>query len=251
MKSLSCLFGTLTLYSFDQHLYRHTLCNSGFLDFTKLAVATVLLVSFSMHLLLVLFTTLCSGISALPSLPNLFRGTGLHHRQSTCPGNLPPLPEFEFPHMIMPISASNPDTSYPNTLTPNISVGDVSAVFNFDIPQARQGQMCTWQFLFPMQDQLTTSRFKLIGFGTFSFSLSMLGVGAVPGMTTYNNQPLQSNPHGFPCSVSMQPGSSYTLGSTICVPGLISVTMSSSDSQLEWFQDYNPCPIGLYMTYSP
>ncbi|KAI1611992.1 ubiquitin 3 binding protein But2 C-terminal domain-containing protein [Exophiala viscosa] len=210
-----------------------------------------------MRLLLLLIAAFCGGISALPFFDAIDHAVSavhkaIHPRQNcTCPGNLPELPDFEFPHLIIPISASNPKTAYPDTLVPNITAGDVSNIFNFDVPAERSGQTCTLEFLFPTLDQLSSSYFKLDGFGKFSFSLSAMGNGAVEGNTTYDNQPMGGDPHGFPCSKSMQPGNAYSLGSTLCVPGRISVTMSSTDSSLEWFQDYNPCPIGLYMTYSP
>ncbi|KIV76985.1 hypothetical protein PV11_08828 [Exophiala sideris] len=210
-----------------------------------------------MQFLLLLLAALCSSIFALPSFNAINSAIdaihrAIHPRQNcTCPGNLPELPDFEFPHMIIPISASNPTTAYPNTLVPNITAGDVSNIIDFDVPAERSGQTCTLQFLFPASDQLTTSYFKLVGFGTFSFSLSAMGTGAVEGNTTFDKQPMGGNPHGYPCSKSMQPGNAYTIGTNLCVPGRISVTMSSTDSSLEWFQDYNPCPIGLYITYSP
>lgn len=168
-----------------------------------------------------------------------------------CPGSLPDFPDFEFPHLIIPVSSSDPDTPYPNTLTPCVTAGDISVIFNFDIPGFRRGQMCNIKFFFPAQNQLTTSSFVLRGFGTYTFSLSALGAGAVDGSTTWNSQPLQDNPHGFPRAISMQPGHAYDIGNTICVPGRISITMSSTDSSLMWFQDWNPCPIGLFIVYSP
>lgn len=172
-------------------------------------------------------------------------------RPGRCPGYLPSSSNFEFPHLIIPISSRHPTTAYANTLTPFVTAGDFSAVFTFDIPEGRTGQMCTFRFFFPNETQLSTSSFRLDGVGTYSFSLSMLGAGAVAGQTTFDDQPLQSNPHGFPPEIRMRPGHAYSIGQTICVPGRISVTMSSADSNLTWFQDWNECPLGLFITYSP
>jgi hypothetical protein len=167
-----------------------------------------------------------------------------------CPANLPAFPDFEFPHLAIPISINNPDEPYSNTLTPYVTAGDIGMVFNFDIPLSRKGQTCVIEFFLPNQNQLSTSFFHLSGaYGDFLFSLSVLGGGAVAGNTTYNNQPLQANPHGFPRGIRMQPGHAWALGSTICIPGRIAITMSSSSSSLAWFQDWNPCPIGLYIIY--
>lgn len=205
-----------------------------------------------MHLPLLLLANLLGEALARPLIDTVSAvDDGNYGIEAQCPDYLPALPGFEFPHLIIPVSASNPTTEYANTLTPYITAGDISNIFNFDIPPERVGRMCTFEFLFPTQSQLETSSFQLTGFGTFSFSLSALGAGAIEGNTTFAHQPLQSFSHGFPRSLSMQPGHAYTLGQTICVPGRISMTMSSSDSSLTWFQDYNQCAIGMYMTYSP
>lgn len=205
-----------------------------------------------MHLPFLLLAFFLCGLSALPTLDSSFDAdSALYSGKDSCPGTLPALPDFEFPHLIIPISSSNPATAYPNTLTPFITAGDISAVFNFDIPESRNGQSCSIQFFFPALNQLNTSFFQLRGFGTYSFSMSPLGVGAVEGNTTFDNRPLPAYVHGFPKAVSMQPENAYAIGSTLCVPGSISITMSSSDSNLAWFQDFNPCPIGLFITYSP
>ncbi|EHY59238.1 hypothetical protein HRR83_001492 [Exophiala dermatitidis] len=191
-------------------------------------------------------------VSALPALDVASDvDAEVYSKDVPCPGNLPASPDFEFPHLIIPISSSNPTTAYPNTFVPNITAGDISDIFDFDIPESRVGQTCTIQFLFPRLDQLKTSFFQLRGFGTYSFSMSALGVGAVEGNTTFDNRPLPAYVHGFPKAVSMQPGNAYEIGSTICVAGRISMTMSSFDSSLAWFQDFNPCPMGLFITYSP
>ncbi|EXJ90470.1 hypothetical protein A1O1_03573 [Capronia coronata CBS 617.96] len=194
-------------------------------------------------------------LPALSALPTQDAGdvadNPMYSEPPSCPGTLPSMPDFEFPHLIIPISSSNPDTAYSNTLTPFVTAGDISEIFNFDIPESRNGQRCLIQFFFPHLDQLSTSFFQLRGFGTYSFSESPLGDGAIEGNTTFNARPLAAYVHGFPKAVSMQPGNAYTIGTTLCVPGRISLTMSSSDSNLAWFQDFNPCPIGLFITYSP
>jgi hypothetical protein len=167
-----------------------------------------------------------------------------------CPALLPAFPDFEFPHLAIPVSQKKPDTAYPNTLTPYVTAGDIAMIFNFDIPPSRKGQLCVLEFFFPTQSQLSTSSFQFKGaYGEYIFSLSVLGGGAVDGNTTYNNQPLQANPHGFPRIIHINPGHAWALGSTICVPGRIAVTLSSSNSSLRWFQDWNQCPIGLFITY--
>ncbi|EXJ80920.1 hypothetical protein A1O3_07208 [Capronia epimyces CBS 606.96] len=205
-----------------------------------------------MYLPFLLLAISLHGLSALATLEaDIDANNKVSSAADSCPGNLPAAPDFEFPHLIIPISSSNPSTAYPNTLTPFVTAGDISEIFNFDIPPSRTGQTCCFQFFFPFLDQLNTSYFQLRGFGTYSFSTSPLGDGAVEGNTTFNNRPLPAYVHGFPKAISMQPGHAYTIGTTLCVPGRMSITMSSSDSNLAWFQDFNPCPIGLFITYSP
>ncbi len=135
----------------------------------------------AMHLLLFLWTIfLNTAFAQLYMHPNSQNDRDIT-QPGPCPGILPASPDFEFPHLIIPISASNPTTAYPNTLTPSITAGDFSAVFNFDLPKSRSGQMCTMKFFFPNSSQLSTSSFELDGdgAGTYSFSLSILGAGAV------------------------------------------------------------------------
>ena len=178
-------------------------------------------------------------------------GDGDITQPGPCPAYLPPSPNYEFPHLSIPISQSNPDATFPNTYTPYVTADDISMVFDFDIPDSRQGQSCTIEFLLPNRSQLSTSDFHLSRVnGTYIFSLSVLGTGAVEGETTFNNQILQANPHGFPRTIQMQPGHAYVLGTTICVPGRFGLTMSSPDSDLTWFQDWGQCPIGVFITYS-
>jgi hypothetical protein len=206
---------------------------------------------FAMHRVVALISLLASGIHGQRYLPpNIYSAGGDITQPGPCPGSLPPLPDFEFPHLAVPVSINKPDVAYPNTLTPFVTAGDVEMIFNFDIPASRKGQMCLFEFFLPEESDLSTSSFQIEGdYGEYVFSLSELGAAAIEGQTTYNKQPLQANPHGFPQTVHLQPGHAWMLGSTICVPGKIAVTMSSSNSSLTWFQDFNPCPIGLYITY--
>ncbi|OAP61308.1 hypothetical protein AYL99_03509 [Fonsecaea erecta] len=205
-----------------------------------------------MCLLLLLFNVFFGAVIAQLYTPTASEGNGDITQPGRCPAYLPSFPGFEFPHLMIPISSTAPDTAFPNTDSPYITAADISMIFNFDIPASRKGQTCNMEFLLPNQTELSTSSFQLAGInGSFVFSLSVLGGGAVAGNTTYSNQPLQANPHGLPRTLHIEPGHAYAIGSTICVPGKISITMSSPDSSLTWFQDWNQCAIGLFITYSP
>ncbi|KZF26270.1 hypothetical protein L228DRAFT_264689 [Xylona heveae TC161] len=158
-----------------------------------------------------------------------------------CPADLSGT--FEFPHLIVPIDKSNPDkaygTSYNGEVTPTIS-----SIFNFDIPASDSGKTCTLVFLFPKQSDLQTSSFTFSGSGQIDFS--SLATTATQ-QTTYNNAPKVSKDLGV---FTVSPGNSYTISTFSCPANTaISFELStSSDTNLNYFQDYNPSPIGLYIT---
>ncbi|QUC22911.1 uncharacterized protein UV8b_07152 [Ustilaginoidea virens] len=159
-----------------------------------------------------------------------------------CPASLDG--PYEFPHLIVPVDKSRPDdapgTSYFGTVSPT-----VSSLFNFDIPAADQGKTCTLVFLFPTQSQLTTSSYTFSGDGSVDFS--MLDGPASQGTTTWNNQPGKKTDYG---SVAVAPGHSYSVATFPCPAGqTVAFKMEGcGDTDLRYFQDYNPSPIGLYIT---
>ncbi|KAJ9644049.1 hypothetical protein H2199_003917 [Coniosporium tulheliwenetii] len=71
---------------------------------------------------------------------------------------------WEFPHLIIPIDASNPTKAYGTSYNGHIS-SNKSAIFNFDFPPSLAGKTCTLIFLLPTQDKLVTSSFTLSGSG--------------------------------------------------------------------------------------
>lgn len=169
-------------------------------------------------------------------------------KRDACPKDLPALPGFEFPHLIVPISKAHPDLANPNTFFPAITPNDLGTVFNFDI--LHDDQICELGFYSPKQDQLTTSSFTYSGLGTFEVVINKPGEGAQSGFTTWNQQPAPGPYAGFPKAIHMSPGNYYSLFVGKCAVGLWSVTISSIDSTFGWFQDYGPCPIGPFVTYN-
>lgn len=199
-------------------------------------------------------------------------------KRTGCPAYLPD-GEYEFPHYITQISASQPDKSfgpqYDGVFTPN----DISSIFSFDIPASRTDWNCTLEFLFPSQSQLKTSSYTYSGGGTFVFTGYL--AGSCPGpQTTYNNQPTPGIYPAFP-AVHMEPGYAYTLDVgpcfvsagtcvagckcppmkyTFALPCFVSVSnlytvTSTTDTNFEFFQDIGDgangdCPIGIFTTYS-
>jgi hypothetical protein len=151
--------------------------------------------------------------------------------------------EWQFPHLIIPISKSSPQnapgTSFDGTVTP-----DVSSIFNFDIPQSYSGEKCTLVFDFPTQSQLETSSFTLSGGGAVDFA--RLSSPATQS-TSFSNAPGVAMDLG---TVTMAPGNSYSISSFSCPAGqAIAFKLSSvGGTSLTYFQDFNPCPIGLFIT---
>ncbi|KAL6231512.1 ubiquitin 3 binding protein But2 C-terminal domain-containing protein [Aspergillus navahoensis] len=159
----------------------------------------------------------------------------------SCPTDLSG--NYEFPHLIVPIDSSSPDeaygTQFNGTVTPT-----VSTIFNFDIPAADAGKTCSLVFLFPRQEDLETSAFDFSGDGTIQFSAVET---PATQSTTYNNAPQISQSLG---QFTVSPGNSYTVSSFECPAGqTVGYEMSTAGStNLEFFEDYNPSPIGLFIT---
>ncbi|KAL1643095.1 hypothetical protein SLS58_005064 [Diplodia intermedia] len=161
-----------------------------------------------------------------------------HNTHNTCPGRL--TGDWEFPHLIVPVDASKPDFAPGTSLFGTVSK-TVKTYFNFDIPSKYVGKSCAVVFMLPQQSQLETSSFELKGsghvFGGWTKEVSK--------ETTFNTAP-----EGLKSKVSgtLRPGQSYVFGRTQCKPGVMTFVMEgASDTYFKWFQDFNPCPIGLYL----
>ncbi|KAL3466056.1 ubiquitin 3 binding protein But2 C-terminal domain-containing protein [Aspergillus heterothallicus] len=151
--------------------------------------------------------------------------------------------DYEFPHLIIPIDSSSPDaaagTSYNGTVS-----STVSTIFNFDIPASDAGRTCSLVFLFPKQEDLETSSFSFSGDGQVSF-----GAVSEPATqdTTYNNAPSVSQNLG---NYTISPGNSYAISTFECPAGqTVGYEISNAGStSFDFFEDYNPSPLGLYIT---
>lgn len=90
------------------------------------------------------------------------------------------------------------------------------------------GKTCDLNFMLPSHGQMETSEFTMTGSGAMQFSPSDSSMSAG--------------------SMNAAAGTMSTISSQACKPGKVSVTMSGTGSmQLSYFQDFNPCPIGLYV----
>jgi hypothetical protein len=140
------------------------------------------------------------------------------------------------------VDSAKPEKSYTTSFNGTAS-GSVSSIFNFDIPASAAGKTCSLEFLFPKQSQLQTSAFSLVGSGEVKFSI--LEDVCKQGTTYETKGKVRSNLGSF----KLAPGNSYHLGKGNCPAGeTYSVEMTAKgDTCLNYFQDFNPCPIGLYV----
>jgi len=167
--------------------------------------------------------------------------TSQTHEASSCPTTL--TGEWQYPHLIVPVNSSAPEkaygTSYFGEITP-----DVSSIFNFDIPSSYSGMDCSLIFLFPEQSQLQTSSYTFSGSG--DIDVAQLEQVATES-TTYDTVPAVKKNYG---EFTVAPGHSYSIATFAC-PASQAIAFeikSEDDTSLNYFQDYNPSPIGLYIT---
>lgn len=153
------------------------------------------------------------------------------------------LTSAQYPHLIVPIDSTKPNnaagTSYNGTIS-----STVSSIYNFDIPSSDNGKTCSLVFLFPTQSQLETSAYTFSGNGSIQFELL---TGPANSGTTYSNAPAVKTDYGI---TDVAPGNSYTIATFPC-PANTAIGVEAKacgDTYLDYFQDYNPSPIGLYIT---
>ncbi|KAF2723944.1 hypothetical protein K431DRAFT_310659 [Polychaeton citri CBS 116435] len=161
-----------------------------------------------------------------------------------CPGHLGS--PFEFPHLIVPINKDQPDTSYGNTLLPWVS-NTTLAVFNFDVSPTLAGKDCSLDFFWPRHGQMETSEFELSGTGDFQFAEMTLPVNESSTWSSCSAKKPMLKDWIKPRLV--KPGSASTVWKGKCPASQkVSWAMGATgDAKLKWFQDYNPCAIGLYL----
>lgn len=191
------------------------------------------------------FSAALVGINAMPTIPGA-RDT------SACPYYLPE-GSYEFPHLIVPIN--NSDVAIGHSYFADVSPGDCATIFNFDIPSSRANQQCSVYFTFPRHNQLVTSDFKWNGNksgtegpGTLELVQYAYHTGATDATTGSTQPPLGP---AAPVSISnAQPGNAYKAWTGSCgAGGVMSWKLSSPDSYLYYFQDWNLCAIGLWVVY--
>ena len=72
--------------------------------------------------------------------------------------------EFQYPHLIISVDKSAPDTAQGNSYNAYFAP-EISSIFNFDIPPSYKGLACSLVFLLPNRESLQTSNYTLTGSG--------------------------------------------------------------------------------------
>jgi glucan endo-1,3-beta-D-glucosidase len=189
-------------------------------------------------------TGMTTVISAKPSVTSATASTVVPSGKpaaSGCPADINGA--YQYPHLIVPVDASNPNKAYGTQYNGTLN-SKVSTIFNFDIPASYAGKTCSTVFLFPELNQLETSSYSFNDKG--GFTIAILN-GVADESTTYANAPAVAKQIG---SVdALKRGSSYTLSQDACPAGArVSFEVTATGGlDLEYFQDYNPSPLGLYV----
>lgn len=175
-----------------------------------------------------------------PSQPATQSSQAAATPSGSCPTDLNS--NYQYPHLIVPVDSSSPSTAYGTSYNGKVNKTTCS-IFNFDIPASYFGKTCTVEFLFPEQKDLDTSSYTVSGSGMCSFSKLSSPANQ---QTSYANQPSKESEL---TSMTIAPGNSYIIASGDCAAGqTVSYEMcSKGDFSLEYFQDYNPSPIGMYV----
>jgi hypothetical protein len=209
-----------------------------------------------MHLPLKTFITasaLVASVLAAPATSPLETRTFFNQ----CPSNAAQ-PDGKLPKgsistsVLVPISSKNPNKAYPATEWATVTPNDMCTIFNLELDSnAVQGKICNLVFDFPNILQ-APGLFTFVGSGKFTFTGYDINAGAVPGVTTYNNQPRPGPSPPNPPPV-IKPGNSYIVNAAPCgvPPNIGKVTVSGSlcskDTTLRFKQSDYICPLGFYV----
>ena len=158
----------------------------------------------------------------------------------TCPADLNG--NYQYPHLIVPVDSSQPDKAYGTSYNGKVD-SHTCSIFNFDIPYSYAGKKCTAIFLLPQKKDLETSDYTLSGTG--QCTVTALKDYATE-QTSWNKQRAKS---GDAVSLIVEPGGAWSVATFDCPAGQrIAFEMcSTGDFALDYFQDYNPSPIGMYV----
>ncbi|OQE46379.1 hypothetical protein PENCOP_c001G00901 [Penicillium coprophilum] len=150
---------------------------------------------------------------------------------------------YEIPHLIIPVDSSSPSTTAGTGFNGTVS-STTSTLFNFDIPAADAGKTCSLIFLFPKLEDLETSSYSFSGDGKIDFAKLS---STADSSTNFGNMPSVSQDLG---TITVNPGSSYLVSTFSCPAGqAVAYEMKNAGTtHFNFFEDWNPSPLGLYIT---
>jgi len=160
----------------------------------------------------------------------------------SCPTNLSG--SYQFPHLMVQVDKNQPTVALGNSYNVHIS-STVSSLFNFDIPPSYEGKTCSLVFFFPERAQLMSSNYTFSGHGGINVARLQ---SPVVEQTTYNTVPAIAK--DVATLADLQAGRSYVVASNACSAGQrVGYDVSAIGTlDLEYFQNSNEPPIGLYIT---
>ncbi|KAF2863493.1 glycoside hydrolase family 17 protein [Piedraia hortae CBS 480.64] len=121
-----------------------------------------------------------------------------------------------------------------------------NTLLNFDIPASYEGKTCSLVMLLPEHSQLQTSAYTFNNKGGITVNYL---THAVTEKVTYNSMPKDSH-NGVGKVESVRAGGKWVLTSSPCKAGTTQCfeLVGTGGLELEFFQDYNPSPIGVFVT---
>ncbi|KAK7611446.1 ubiquitin 3 binding protein But2 C-terminal domain-containing protein [Phyllosticta paracitricarpa] len=180
-----------------------------------------------------------------PGTPAGTPGTPGATPANACPTDL--AGDFQYPHLIVPVNSSAPSTAYGTQYNGTLS-STTCTTYNFDIPtNYSSSATCTLEFLFPHQEDLETSAFEFSAGSSDDGTVEFSRLSApVDQSTAWDSVPDVQSVYG---EWAVRPGNGYVLASAACTPGQTFGVKACSKGGLElnYFQDWNPSPIGLFV----
>ncbi|KAF2677972.1 carbohydrate-binding module family 18 protein [Lentithecium fluviatile CBS 122367] len=149
---------------------------------------------------------------------------------------------YEFPHLIIPVDKKRPDKAFSNKLNGTFS-DHMCSVFNFDIHPRFAGKKCMPVFLFPSQEKLVTSAYTFRAWGDYGVEVFELHEPATMETTWNSLGPKELLGEGI-----IKPNLAVGTWASECAAGKKkSIMICGKNMYLDYFQDFNPSPIGLYL----
>ena len=151
--------------------------------------------------------------------------------------------EFQYPHLIVSVDKSAPNTAQGNGYNAHFAP-NISSIFNFDIPFSYEGLTCSLIFLLPTPESPQRSSYTLSG----SAGLNVVQLQN-PATTETAFNTVSAVTADIGAIPEIQPRSSYQIASSECAAGTrIGYKVDATGNlDIKYFQDYNPAPIGLYL----